>query len=221
MLLSASLSAGVKSELANHQFGEPEEEIRIIIKKENMWKLRTLHGQDKSYSQQEGEALVLTDAERDVGVGEVAGGGERDEAVEAQAERLHLVAPRVHLLDDVAEALGSRLLRVADVSAAGGGRRRRVARRVVHAVRQLPEVPLALALQRVRRRGRQLRRRQRGRGKAPQRQQAPPPLPPAGHGCSSPSDDRPAGAYAEGSAKGTVAGRSSVTAGVCLGARAR
>lgn len=125
---------------------------------------------------------MLTDAEGDVGVGEVAGGGERDESVEAQAERLHLVAPRVHLLDDVAEALGPRLLRVAGVAAAGGGRRRRVARRVVHAVRQLPEVPLALALQRVRRRRRRLRRRHRAAPRR-QQQQAPPPLPPAGHGC--------------------------------------
>jgi hypothetical protein len=65
---------------------------------------------------------LLTAAERDVGVGELACGGERGEAVEAQPERLHLVPAAVHLLDDVAEALGARLLRGPGVGAA---RRRR------------------------------------------------------------------------------------------------
>ena len=42
-------------------------------------------------------------------MGELAGGGLCEEAVEAEAERLHAVGAAVHLLDDVAEALGARL----------------------------------------------------------------------------------------------------------------
>jgi hypothetical protein len=123
----------------------------------------------------ERRGVVLTDAERDVGVGELARGGEREEAVEAQAEGLDLLPAAVHLLDDVAEALGPRLVRGGGVGAARGRRRARVPRREVHAVRQLAEVVLALGLQRARSR-RRLRHHRR-HGAAPRRHchHQPPP----------------------------------------------
>lgn len=114
---------------------------------------------------------MVTDAEGDVGVGELAGGGHGEEAVEAEAERLDLVPAAVHLLDDVAQALGPRLLRRRHVAAARRRRRLLVPRRVVHAVRQLREVLLAFALQR--RVWRRRRRRHAPRHHRCQRQTAP------------------------------------------------
>jgi hypothetical protein len=77
----------------------------------------------------------------------------------------------VHLLDDVAEALGARLLGGPGVGAARRRRLRGVPRRVLHAVRQLREVVLALGLQRVR------RRRRHGAKPRHQRRRCQPPPP--------------------------------------------